>query len=521
MSNPLSAVINVTVVVQNPGVTAAGFGVPLVTSFTAGWAERTRTYENIDDVAGDFAANTPEWLAMSKIFGQSPCPPLAMIGRCILLPTQEYDLAVATVGLNSLYRVRLSRQNSAAWTSQNASYTSIPSVAWVALTVYAKGALVTNDTGKLYTCITAGTAAGSGGPTGTTADITDGTVHWMYAGAGAAGATSNDAIMNGLKVAIDALAAPVFSGGSAAEMLVTLEGSAGSRTIKMLANHSAVFFGCAVQNIQFLSQTQTAADPGIATDLTAISDESDAWYGLVTTFNSAAIVEGAALWVEANTKLYPAASCDTLVAGQALGVGSDVAQALKSLSYTRTAVIFHPSPDEFADAGEIGRWFPINPGGDNWRMKPLAGVSSYRYTSTQKTNMEAKFCNYYYVFGGVSVVGGNGKVASGQYIDVIRFLDWYVARLSERVANLEINNEKIPYDDEGIAMVVAEVRAQNTAGIQAKGINPGPPAPVVTFPRSSDVPTADKAARTLNNVDTSWELAGAINKTNVNVAVSF
>ncbi len=236
MSNPLSAVINVTVVVQNPGVTAAGFGVPLVTSFTAGWAERTRTYENIDDVAGDFAANTPEWLAMSKIFGQSPCPPLAMIGRCILLPTQEYDLAVATVGLNSLYRVRLSRQNSAAWTSQNASYTSIPSVAWVALTVYAKGALVTNDTGKLYTCITAGTAAGSGGPTGTTADITDGTVHWMYAGAGAAGATSNDAIMNGLKVAIDALAAPVFSGGSAAEMLVTLEGSAGSRTIKMLAN---------------------------------------------------------------------------------------------------------------------------------------------------------------------------------------------------------------------------------------------------------------------------------------------
>ncbi len=37
-----------------------------------------------------------------------------------------------------------------------------------------------NDTNKVYTCITAGTTAGSGGPTGTAGDITDGTVHWAF-----------------------------------------------------------------------------------------------------------------------------------------------------------------------------------------------------------------------------------------------------------------------------------------------------------------------------------------------------
>lgn len=53
-------------------------------------------------------------------------------------------------------------------------------VAWTNTTAYAVGELATNNGGKLYACITVGTSAGSGGPTGTTANITDGTAHWMY-----------------------------------------------------------------------------------------------------------------------------------------------------------------------------------------------------------------------------------------------------------------------------------------------------------------------------------------------------
>lgn len=58
--------------------------------------------------------------------------------------------------------------------------------AWVGTTGYVAtpGArsVVTNG-GRSYICITAGTSAGAGGPTGTAADITDGTVHWRYLGA--------------------------------------------------------------------------------------------------------------------------------------------------------------------------------------------------------------------------------------------------------------------------------------------------------------------------------------------------
>lgn len=55
--------------------------------------------------------------------------------------------------------------------------------AWVATTAYVVGDRRTNAT-RCYVCITAGTSAGSGGPTTTLANITDNTVHWRYMGEG-------------------------------------------------------------------------------------------------------------------------------------------------------------------------------------------------------------------------------------------------------------------------------------------------------------------------------------------------
>jgi hypothetical protein len=55
--------------------------------------------------------------------------------------------------------------------------------AWTISTAYqVPGMLVTNDSGKIYELVTAGTSAGSGGPTGTGSAITDGTCVWNYIG---------------------------------------------------------------------------------------------------------------------------------------------------------------------------------------------------------------------------------------------------------------------------------------------------------------------------------------------------
>lgn len=65
---------------------------------------------------------------------------------------------------------------------------------WQASRNYALGAAVTNDSGKVYRCTTAGVAASSGGPTGTGATIADGAAVWQYIGAsvGALGAIAVD-----------------------------------------------------------------------------------------------------------------------------------------------------------------------------------------------------------------------------------------------------------------------------------------------------------------------------------------
>lgn len=52
-------------------------------------------------------------------------------------------------------------------------------IAWVASTAYAYGDERSNG-GNTYVCKTAGTSASSGGPTGTTSEITDGTCVWDY-----------------------------------------------------------------------------------------------------------------------------------------------------------------------------------------------------------------------------------------------------------------------------------------------------------------------------------------------------
>jgi len=516
----LADIVNVTFTLQNPGVTAQGFGIPLIVSHTATWAERTRTYKTLSAVGADFGAATPEYLAAQKMFSQTTGIQQIMIGRAANKPTQQYDVGTNSVVANAVYKLRVACDNgSAVWTSQECDYTAAPATAWASGTAYTQGQVVVNDSpAKYYICTTGGTSAGSGGPTGTGAAITDNTVTWMYAGGSATvGTTTNDAIVYGLKLLVDALAAPALP------VATSLQGSVGSKTFRMVANTAGAYFAVEVLDMTYLSVAQDHADPGIAADLAAIKLASSAWYGLVTLFNSSLLVQAAAAWAEANSKLYIVASSDSAVATVAyVASGADVFNKLRDAAYARTGPIFHTAPDDFADAAEIARWFPINPGGDNWIYKTLAGVTIKTYTDTMVTNITAKYANYYADFAGANAVQGSGLVAANEYIDVIRFRDWYVARLQERVANLLLSAEKIPFTDAGIALMETQVKAQNTEGVRAGGIAPNTPSTPITVlaPDLASISSADKQARWLKGVTSTWTLAGAINKLSVSVEAS-
>ena len=530
---PLSDIATIVVSTTGAGVTRAGYGVPMITSFTATWAERFRTYTSLSAVAADFAANTPEYLAAAAVFGQSPAVASIVIGRCALIPAQQFTVGVQSANLNTPYKLRVAVPTGVVFPSQDASYQSAGATGWVASSIWVRGDLVQGGSGaagpQLYACLGpsgAGTSAqftGFGGavqPSGPAASIQDGQVFWMYVGSGSTGGINNDAIMQGLKARVEFLASPTAIGTGVNQMVAALAGAQGARQLTLTANTPGKFFGAQVYSRDALTIAQTHADPGIATDLAAIKLANNSWYGLVTTFNSEALVDAAAAWVEANTKLYAAAVMDTAIPRVAeSGSATDAAHDFKAAAYARSFVVAHPSPDQFADAAEIGKFFPINPGGETWRMKTLAGVTVETYSDTEQTNMKAKYAHFYYDIGGRSVVGGDAKTGSGEYVDVTRFLDWYTANLQADLADLAIGANKIPFTNPGIALIESKVRKRNSAGIAAGGIA-ADPAPVVVSPDVSTISAADKTNRELSGVVTTWTLAGAIHHTTVTVTAT-
>jgi hypothetical protein len=505
----LSDIITVTVVVQNPGVTAAGFGVPLIVSHSATWAERVRSYANLSEVDDDFASTTPEYAAAQKIFQQEPTVPLIKIGRAALVPTQRYGISVFAVTLAAVYGLTIGYQNG---TAQEASYTAAGATAWTITTAYAQGYLVENDTGKHYICTIAGTSAGAVGPTGTGSAIVDGTVTWMYAGAGAVGVANNDAIVYNLMLDVNAFATPVLA------ITNSLQGSVAAKTLRILANAAGAFYDVRILNPLLLTNSQDHADPGIATDLAAIATETDDWYGLITLFNSEALIAAAAAWVETDDKLYIAASCDTQIIQVVDGSATDIAHDIKASGYHRTHVIYSSKPGQFVDAALMGRVFPFDPGGVKFNQATLTGPTPDTFTSTHKTNLVAKFAGWFYIFGGLNIVGGAGKAGSGRSLDITRDLDWFAARLSERIANLIISRapKKIPYTNNGIALIEAQMRAQVQDGERVGMISTDEPR-TVFVPKAEDVDDADKAARELNDCTIGFTLSGGIDKVNVNV----
>lgn len=251
------------------------------------------------------------------------------------------------------------------------------------------------------------------------------------------------------------------------------------------------------------------ADPGIATDLAAIALADSDWYGLALDSNSKAEVVAAAAWIEANGKLFIAQTGDSDVLDG--GSTTDVLSTIKASTYGRTAGLLHLSiAAQWMAAGLAAQRFTAQAGSDTWAYKTIAAVSTHRsLTSTERTAALAKNATIYETNAGVNVTVG-GKVAGGEWIDVVRGLDWLRARLRERVFGVLISSPKVPYTQAGIDTIgeavkgVLDVAASPAVQLLADGTQS------VLVPKVGNVTTTDKQNRTLSNVQWSARLAGAI-----------
>ena len=94
----ISDFVNLTIAVNTLGLARAGFGVPLLASFNASFAERTRTYTDLTGVAADFPVTTsPEYKFAQAVFGQTPHPSSIKIGRFANKAEIEYRITPTAI----------------------------------------------------------------------------------------------------------------------------------------------------------------------------------------------------------------------------------------------------------------------------------------------------------------------------------------------------------------------------------------------------------------------------------------
>lgn len=258
-------------------------------------------------------------------------------------------------------------------------------------------------------------------------------------------------------------------------------------------------------------------DPGVAADLSAIESEDDDWYVGLLDSNSAAEIAAAAAWFEARKKLFLCNTSDSdVVDGSS---SADIMSSLQTSAYARTSAIYSKSKLlNYTAAAWAGNRLPSDPGSSTWAHKTLSSVSVDALTAGEVAVIRSKSGNVYTNIGGNNVATF-GVTSSGEYIDVVRFIDWLQARMQERVFGTLLTNGKIPYTDTGIQTIVAQVVAQLSEGVVVGGLAANP-APSATAPKASDISTNVKGTRVLPDITFEGALAGAIHAATISGRVS-
>jgi hypothetical protein len=265
-----------------------------------------------------------------------------------------------------------------------------------------------------------------------------------------------------------------------------------------------------------LSATATAS---FTDSLDAIVESDDDWYGLCIVSRTIANQEDVAEWTETKRKIFAIASADAdIVDTTDSGDTTTIAAIIKANAYTRSFVVALSSAGtEYPDAATLGKLLPYDPGTYTMKFKTLAGITVDYLTATQSTNARDKHANTYEEVGAVNILQ-EGTVGEGEYLDVIIFIDWLQARITEGVYQPLVNNLKIPYTEIGMAAIKGEIEKVLKIGVARGGISDYAQDSdknqiggyTVTLPAFEDITTADKAARLLTGVKfTAW-LAGAI-----------
>lgn len=255
-----------------------------------------------------------------------------------------------------------------------------------------------------------------------------------------------------------------------------------------------------------LSKANAPATETWTSSVNEVQNENDTWYALaIESHNELNVLEVAGV-IEAKKKIFGTSSADVDIKTTAT---DDLFSQLQDLGYQRTFAMFSNDADtQFPECAWIGFQLQEQPGSNTWAYKALTGVTVSKLSDTESTNIKAKNGNTYESVGGQSVTVG-GKMIGGEFIDIMVFVDWLEARMTERLWFRMANSKKIPYTAAGATIIESEIRAQLNDGIRVGGLADSP-SPVVRVPDVLSVAPNLRAQRIFEGIEFEARLAGAI-----------
>lgn len=536
MSN-LSKLVNVQISRQTAGVTQAGFGVPLILG-PNGFDGEIREYRDVPGASEDFNSTDPEFLLIQKIFSQTPRPEKVKVGKTstpiaqvvtltpnidssleepqvqkiVLAPTPvsgAFTLEFDSVGTASL------DYDATAEDIENA-LKAIPGLENVAVegsiatellvtlngvqapTLLAVGANTLEDGSSDASVITITEESPyvPAGPQTFSVEIDD--VNHSFT---SDSTPTEGEVVDGLKHKINSdTNSPVTATGTNT-LIVTAKEAGNPFLVTAFSNN--------------LTFSNTTPSNGIQEDILAARDLDDDWYFLHTASSDAVVVENAASLIESLRKVFVFRNNEDSAKTNSQ---DNILGRLKAKQYFRSVPTYHTLNSNYIDGALVGRVAPLDPGSETWANKTLATVQADKFTDSEEAQLDDKNANYYTNVGGLNVTS-NGKTCGGEYIDIIRFIDWLQARMEEGIFQDIANADKIPFTDAGIAVIENRMREVLKRGVRAGGIVSEQDF-TVTVPRAKDIPLADKAARRLTGIKFTATLSGAIHAVSIQGTVT-
>lgn len=209
-----------------------------------------------------------------------------------------------------------------------------------------------------------------------------------------------------------------------------------------------------------------------------------------------------------------------------LFAGVQTMEALTSLytsvkSYDRTFIVYH-TKEANAAAAVVGATAGLDAGSFTYKNMKVKGVEADELTATE---LEAIHSN-----GAIAIVEkvgdivtSEGKVASGEYADNVDSKDYVVQNIAYNTQKVFNNNDKVPYTNQGIAMLetatIAALKDAYNNGMIADNED-GTPAYSASFALRSETTETDRAARSYPYGVFQFTLSGAIHNAEVNGTVS-